>query len=273
MSRGESEDEAEARAIVESIMSLTIGHADADGDVDYRFTTTDGRRGALEVTTVTTAASKVARARWDRESPKFGSAATLAQCWQVWIEDVDVHYRGLLDRLEPTLAVLEGASRRFKRSHLHEFIGASPEVCDAAQALAREHVEWAMPYPELCRAEGHAPPHRIEIVRQFGYTASGSDASLALIEADLNTKPDNFGKLRGVDDKHLFAWLDSDTDLAVARPLRGGSVTEWDHFKLPSRPPELLETVDHLWIIDRATRTGWMWTPASGWELLDVTTL
>ena len=82
-----------------------------------------------------------------------------------------------------------------------------------------------MPYPELCRAEDHDPPHRIDIVRESGYSASGSDAALALIEEDLNAKPDNFGKPRGADEKHLHAWGHGDTDLAVARPFRGGQVS------------------------------------------------
>lgn len=273
VSNDESPDEAEARSIVESFAGITLVHADTDGDVDYRFTTTSGGRGAVEVTTVTSPTSKVARVRWSRESPQFEPATTLTQCWQVWIEDVDVNYRGLTTRLEPALAALERVGRRFERHSWHEFIGSPAGEQLAAQTLAKEHVEMALPYPELCRAEGHDPPHRIEIVRQSGYSASGSDASLSLIETELNDKPDNFGKLRGVDEKHLYLWLDSDTDLAIARPFRGGSVTDWDHFKLPSRPPELLEPVDCFWIVDRATRTGWMWTPKSGWESLDANSI
>ena len=56
---------------------------------------------------------------------------------------------------------------------------------------------------------------------ESGWSASGSDAALELIEAELNAKPDNYGKLRGADEKHLFTWVDGDTDLAVARPFRG----------------------------------------------------
>jgi hypothetical protein len=266
MTNGESPNEAQARAVVESFAGITLTHADTNGDVDYRFTTTTGQRGAVEVTTVTSPTSKVALVRWDRESPKFGPATALMQCWQVWIDDVDVNYRGLTNRLEPVLAVLEAADRRFERWRSHEFIGSPRAERDAAQVLLQEHVEMAMPYPELCRAEGHAPPHRIEIVRQSGYSASGSDAALSLIESELNEKPDNFGKLRGADEKHLFVWLDAETDLAIARPFRGGQPTEWDHFKLPSRAPALLEPVHHLWIVDRATLTGWVWTSEAGWD-------
>ena len=113
------------------------------------------------------------------------------------------------------------------------------------------------------------PPHRIDIVRASGYSASGSDAALALIEEDLNEKHDNFGKLRGADERHLYVWVDGDTDLAVARPFRGGKPDEWDHFGLPTRSPKLNEPVDHLWIIDRATSKGWVWRSA-GWVSLDA---
>lgn len=267
----ESPDEAEAKAIVKSASGLTLIHADRNGDVDYRYATADGRRGAVEVTTVTNPTTKVSQVRWDRESPKYGPARSLAQCWQVWIDDRDVNYRGLTGRLEPALAVLEAAGRQFERHKWHEFIGSPPGEIQAAQTLAREHVEMAVPYPLLCEVEGHEPPHRIEIVRHTGHTASGSDAALSLIESELNDKPDNFGKLRGADEKGLFVWLDDDTDLAIVRPFRGGRPTEWDHFKLPSRPPDLLEAVDQLWIVDRATMTGWVWTPGSGWESLDAT--
>jgi hypothetical protein len=270
MTSKERPEEVEARAIVEVAIGASLDHADSNGDVDYRFTTADGRKGALEVTTVTDPKNKIARHQWIKESPKYGPSPSLKECWQVWIDDTDVRYKGLLDRLEPALATLEAADRRFNRGRQHEFFGSPEPERRAAQVLAREKVTQAMPYPELCRAEGHEPPHRIGIVRESGWSASGSNAALALIEDDLNAKPDNFGKLRGADEKHLFTWVDHDTDLAVARPFRGGQVTKWDHFGLPTRPPELMESVDQLWIIDRATSTGWTWTATSGWASLDA---
>ena len=229
-----------------------------------------GGVGALEVTTVTDPKNKIARDQWIKESPKYGPAPSLDQCWQVWIHDTDVRYKGLLDRLEPALSTLERAGRRLDRGGWHEFIG-SPEVeREAAQVLVQEKVTLAVPYSELCRTEGHEPPHRICIVRESGWSASGSDAALTLIEEELSAKPDNLGKLRSGEEKHLFAWVDGDTDLAVARPFRGGQAAEWDHFGLPTRSPKLMEPVDQLWIIDRTTLTGWVWTATDGWESLDV---
>lgn len=268
MPNEERPDELEARAIAEPALGASLEHADSNGDVDYRFTTSGGKRGALEVTTVTDPKNKVARDQWVKASPKYGPAPTLRQCWQVWINDRDVRYKGLLARLEPALAALEEVSRRFERGRLHEFIGSPKPEQDAAQTLAQEKVIQALPYPELCRAEQHEAPHRIDLVRESGWSASGSDAALELIEAELNAKPDNFGKLRGADEKHLFAWVDGDTDLAIARPFRGGRPAEWEHFGLPSRGPNLLEPVDQLWIVDRATLTGWVWTPEAGWTSL-----
>lgn len=268
MANLERPEELEARAIVEAALGVSLNHADHNGDVDYCFTTRDGVRGALEVTTVTDSKHKIARDQWTKESPKYGSAPSLDQCWQVWIEDIEVRYRNLPGRLEPALAALEAAGRRFDRGRSHEFISSPAAERDAAQLLVYEKVTWAMPYPELCLAEDHGPPHRIEIVRGSGYSASGSDAALELIEEDLNAKRDNFYKLRGADEKHLFAWVDGDTDLAVARPFRGGQAAEWDHFGLPTRSPELLEPVDQLWIVDRATSTGWLWESTRGWTSL-----
>lgn len=270
MTNEERPDELEARAIAERVLGVSLVHADANGDVDYRFTRSNGKRGALEVTTVTDPKNKIARDHWVRSAPEYGPAPSLRQCWQVWINDRDARYKGLLARLEPALAALEKADRRFERGRLHEFIGPPEPERRAAHALSREKVTQAFPYPELCRAEQHEAPHRIDVVRESGWSASGSDAALELIEADLNAKPDNYGKLRGADEKHLFAWVDRDTDLAVARPFRGGTPTEWEHFGLPSREPNLLEPVDALWIVDRATGTGWIWTPVTGWTSLDV---
>lgn len=266
MSNKERPEEAQARGIVESVLGVSLTHADSNGDVDYRFSSAEGTSGALEVTTVTNPKNKIARDQWIKESPTYGPAPSLNECWQVWIDDTDVRYKGLLDRLEPALAALAAAGRRFDRGRLPEFIGAPDAERRAAQILATEKVTEAVPYPELCRAEGHEPPHRIDLVRESGASASGSDAALTLIEEDLNAKPDNFSKLRDADERHLFAWVDGDTDLAVARPFRGGQVAEWEHFGLPTRAPELMGTVDRLWIIDRATLTGWVWTSSDVWR-------
>jgi hypothetical protein len=267
----ERPEEVEVRAVVETILRVSLTHADVNGgDVDYRFTTSTGRSAALEVTTVTSSKTKIARDKWDKESPTFGPAPTLQGCWQVWLEDTDVRYKGLTSRLEPALAVLETAGREFDSGRLHEFIDTPLPLREAVSLLAGEKVKHARRYSLLCRVEGHQPPHRIDIVRQSGYSAAGSDAALTLIEEVLNTKHDNFGKLRGADERHLYVWVDRDTDLAVARPFRGGTATKWDHFGLPTRPPELAEPVDHLWIVDRATSTGWVWT-ANGWTALDAT--
>ena len=73
----------------------------------------------------------------------------------------------------------------------------------AVQALIDEHVEAALPMPKLCeleRADGIAHEHRVIIARMSGHSAAGSDSSLTLIEADLNSRLDNAGKLSGADE-------------------------------------------------------------------------
>lgn len=206
----------------------------------------------------------------DKARSTYGPAPSLRQCWQVWINESEATYKGLLDRLEPALATLEEAGRRYGRSGLGDFIGSPKAEMQAAAALNQEKVTWAMPFPELCHAEGHERPHRIDLAMESGGTASGSDATLTLIEMEVNAKPDNFGKLRGGAVKHLFIWVDAATDIAVARPFRGGRAAEWEHFGLPTRAPSLLEPVDQLWIVDQVTSSGWVWTPAAGWSSLEV---
>lgn len=261
----ERPEESLARVVVEQLAGLKLEHADHNGDVDYRFNVHGGGLGALEVTTVTDQKSKIARDQWDKAAPAKASAPSLKQCWQVWMHDRDVRYRGLPGRLEAAIKTLEDAGRQLDRGRFHDFWGSPATERGAARALINEKVIWAKPYPELCRAEAHDPPHRIDIVRETGGTASGSEAALVLIEAELADHPDNFAKLRGADEKHLFVWIDGDTDLAIARPFRGGQVADWEHFGLPTRPPELFEPLDRLWIIDRATLTGWIWAASAGW--------
>ena len=58
--------EDDARAIVEATLGVSLTHADSNGDVDYRFTMADGKRSALEVTTVTDPRNKIARDQGSR---------------------------------------------------------------------------------------------------------------------------------------------------------------------------------------------------------------
>lgn len=265
----ERAEEREARGLVEVALGVTLEFTDESGDADYGFTTVAGQRAALEVTTVTSQKNKVARARWAKESPEYGPARTLRQCWDIWLDDIDVNYRGLVERLEPQLVVLETCGRAFESNRWHEFIGSPADEQAAARSLRREHVARASPFPELCNAEGPEHAHRIEVVRTSGWSASGSDAALALIEEDLNGHVDNGQKLRDAEEKHLFVWVDCETDMSVARPFRGGQAAQWDHFGLPTRTPELDTPVDQLWIVDRITSTGWIWNP-SGWTAFDA---
>lgn len=270
MANNERPEERAARVVVEEDLGVPLCHADADGDVDYRFTAAEGRSGVLEVTAVTNQRTKSAWRAIDKARSTHGPAPSLRQCWQIWINESEATYKGLLDRLEPALATLEEAGRHYGRGGLGDFIGSPTAEMHAAAALSREKVTWAMPFPELCRAEGHERPHRIDLVMESGGTASGSDATLTLIEMEVNAKPDNFGKLRGGEVKHLFVWVDAATDIAVARPFRGGRAAKWEHFGLPTRAPSLLEPVDQLWIVDRVTSAGWVWTPAGGWRSREV---
>lgn len=111
-------------------------------------------RTESEVTTVTSPQTKQARSRWAKQSPRFPPPRALSCCWDVSLDDVDADYRGLIERLDQPLAVLEAAGKTFDSKRLHEYWGAPTEQRDAVAAIAREHVERAVPLPELCNALG-----------------------------------------------------------------------------------------------------------------------
>lgn len=81
---------------------------------------------------------------------------------------------------------------------------------------------------------------------------------------------DSYRKLAesGAETQVRFVWVDRDTEGSITRPLRNGISEKWDHFGLPSRAPELDDSVDELWLVYRQTRRGWRWT-TNGWTALE----
>jgi hypothetical protein len=77
-------------------------------------------------------------------------------------------------------------------------------------------------------------------------------------------KTDNIAKLTssGVDERHLFVWIDSRNSLPW---------NDLDHSALPNRPPTLPSAVTTLWVgaVDSRDRTiAWRVRPPDAWEML-----
>lgn len=104
-----------------------------------------------------------------------------------------------------------------------------------------------------------------------GGAASGSDGALEHLISALESKPDNVEKLRasGADERHLFVWIDDNTNFAIARPL-SRDAPPWDDggFGLPSKPPEIDPAITHLWVVHERSRRGWLWR-GDAWQPLE----
>jgi hypothetical protein len=78
----------------------------------------------------------------------------------------------------------------------------------------------------------------------------------------LSRKKDNPRKLSasGVEQRHLFVWLDDDTRFDIARPL-SREAPSWgdERFGLPSASPSLDPAISHLSVVHERSRLGWLW--------------
>lgn len=270
MPQSERPNEIEARVFLSEQLGVEMRHADTNGGVDYLFDAPEGRTGAVEVTTVTSAQAKAGNAAWLRMRQEQQPTRAVQQCWRVVLDEERAVYQGVIDRLIPHLAALENAGvHSFDENQLPVWLtGGSHDVRAAATGL-RAHavvqaavVERSAPHDE----------HHVFVSRMGGWTAKGSDDSLRLLEQELSGRPDNARKLAAanVDQEHLFVWVDDDTPGEIARPFRGGHVSDWDHFGLPSRDPELPDHISDLWIVDRRSSAGWRWSRGQGWSAVSA---
>lgn len=274
MANVERPEEVAARLLVERLTGLSFEHADKNGGVDYK--TTDGIAAALEVTTVTSAKAKKNSIAAGEEMSTPALSTTLQQCWMIVLDEAHPRFTGILQRTEPHLLALEAAGLASLQDHdaaIHAL--ERDHLAEPSRGLLTLHVRQAWAIPELCMRAPAPHTHRIHLLTIGGRSSQGSDAALALVEEELNSRKDNYAKLAAasVHRTHLFAWLDGHTPHDIARPLSpGGVLDELPHFALPTRPPRLAEPVDELWVVHRGTGHGWRWNGTS-WSAIDNTGL
>lgn len=265
----ERPEEIEARAIVERITGISWEHHDANGAADY--ITSDHSTAAMEVTTVTNQELKGSVAMLARLRNTPYPDSRLDCCWSMTIDEQHRALKGIESRVANAIAGLQlhGISS-VNEWEWATYIWGGHAAGGTVALLAQDSVQAAYRSPELCAAMSTHSTHYIVFMSSGGGSASGSEASLSLILTELLGREDNFKKLRAesVDQRHLFVWLDDQTDFAVARPLDRQDDSRWDHFGLPNSPPELPD-VDQLWIVHRLSRRGWHWT-GHLWEAVDA---
>lgn len=219
---------------------------------------------ACEVTTVTDGALKSTYASAGSLSRDFSE---LKGSWLVSIETDSVRFKRIWRDIVPLLRRLE--DRKLPEgvdAMLAGYVLPQDDLVDEIAGLQKIGVTAVSLLPET---EGVA---RLHLALSGGFVAAGSDSALGLLESELDAKPDNFRKLSeaGVDETHLFVWLDNQTDGAVARPLMSAPDPQMGHFGLPSRAPNLAFEVDHLWVVHLGTGYGWWWARNLDWRAIDV---
>jgi hypothetical protein len=260
-------EEVLAARVLNHVLVVHIAHTDVNGEADLAFVAPGGLPAAVEVTFLTDQQIKVAQDAWVREREREYVVTQLRSSWNVTVEGDSVKYKLLRQHLEPHLASLEAAGiADYDRWSIgHRLLDTMPEV---VRALASLRVVQAT----VIKTKDPSIQH-IFISPMGGYTARGSDAALDEIEEYLAGRTDNLRKLESAAaaERHLFVWLDRDTPGSVARPFTGGRIVEeFDHFGLPSRPPELPGPVTDLWVMHVGTGMGWRWGGGLGWEPLDL---
>lgn len=260
-------EEVLAARVLNHVLGVHVAHTDVNGESDLAFVVRGNIPAAVEVTFFTDQQTKVAQDAWVREREREFVVTQLRSSWNVTVQGESARYKLLRQNLEPYLAALEAASITSydQWSIGHRLLETMPGV---VRALAALRVVQA----SVMKTKDPSVQH-IFISPMGGYTSRGSDAALGDIEEYLLRRGDNARKLEAskASERHIFVWLDMDTPGAVARPFTAGRIVEnFDHFGLPSRPPELPGAVTDLWVVHIGTGVGWRWNEAVGWEALDL---
>lgn len=240
-------------------------NTDVNGEADLGFRTIDGRSAAVEVTTLTDSVVKSAMSAWVKQRERNNDMPLLDNSWVVAVPTKNVRYPGLAKRLEPHLRVLEDNDIE----HLDDMIVARMppgEVRVAGVAVLAERVIDARVFHTK-----DPSVRRLFYTPMGSWVSKGADDGLRIIEEHLADNPDNHRKLAraGADQSHLFLWLDSDTNGAVAATFTALEERDGRLIELPSRPPSLPEPITHLWVVHRGTGRGWMYSPDDGWRTMD----
>ncbi|GAA1142457.1 hypothetical protein [Ornithinicoccus hortensis] len=262
----EREDERHARELLERQLGVQLELTDLGGKriADYRFVRPDGRVGVVEVTSVTNPDRKVNDVAWSGELGPF-PVDDLRRSWMVFLPE-SARAKGVRSRIHSALKLLEAEGKDSFDRHRPPVdwtsSGARIAWSPGGRALAAAEADRANAYDE-----GDGAVH-LSLATHGSFVAKGSDASVTLIFGELAAKPDNYDKLREAtgDEKHLFVWLDGQTDYEISRPLMDDPAQQYEHFRLPTGDPDVEPVVDVLWIVHRGSMRGWFWSRGSGWS-------
>ena len=203
---------------------------------------------------------------WVKQRARNSDMPSPDRSWNVAVSAKKVRYNGLAQRLEPHLRVLEDNGVDLVDDTAIASM-APGQVRDAALAIVAERVLRAKVFPTK-----DPSMRRLFTTPMGSWTSRGADDALGIIEKYLAASTDNQRKLAEADTDqfHLFLWLDSDTDGAVAATFTALEAHDGQLIDLPSRPPELPDPITDLWVIHRATGRGWMYSFAAGWRPVEL---
>lgn len=195
----------------------------------------------------------------------------LQTCWIAFAPDTQRGLKTFLQSVHPALVELElnGESRVARQTAAVHVIQQGP-LSLIYRLLLDAGVERASAVPNHAHRR-HT--HQVVPALGSGGSSSGSDEALGLLTDALSKKKDNPKKLRasGVEQRHLFVWLDGDTRFDIARPLcREAPAWRDEGFGMPSKPPVLDPAITHLWVLHQESRFGWLWDDVTWRELRDL---
>jgi hypothetical protein len=226
----------------------------------------------MEVSTLTDSQLKGSVSAYKRTRKMAEPSALSGSSWSVSVDERDARFKGLEVRLELHLAVLEQAGvepGRWLTPHEIRFEHRNADVEASVTALANEKVRLLMRWPpEACDEETlrRAPhSHAMQVSTTGDFHEVGTDVALTSIEAFVHGHPDNLRKLATSDAvvKHLFICLDAETSVgvshSVSRRYAAPPVNGHNYSGLPTRPRQLPEEVDELWVVFEVDGEGWHW--------------
>jgi hypothetical protein len=283
-------EELHALAIAERVLGIELIHTDSNGQVDLQSADPVGSLDgevAIEVTTVTSqeriATLKRLRKTIEERASKIPGnlpPVVLKNCWIVLAPDTQPNVHKTVRLAEKHLALLEKHNvSRFDSLQIArrpQGGGSGAKELDGAYArLAQLGIQLASVVAGCEReVERDGSPHRHKAVFSLGSggSASGSNESVGLLCQALAGRSDNLQKLHisGAKRRHLFVWVDDDTQFSIARPLARIEPEEGDggQFGLPTVAPNLGPSVTDLWVVHSRSLRGWYWDSES-WRSLE----
>ncbi|WP_053385954.1 hypothetical protein [Leucobacter japonicus] len=252
----EHADERAAKAIVECTLGIKLVHADKTGGVDYL---SADQRFAVEVTRVTDGRRRAGRKALDSSRKTAAPTGELRTCWVTMASDTQWGLGKFIQQVHPALVALEHAGETdFNRQRAAVHVLDGGPLSPIYRTLIMAGVERASAVPDH---EHRQHVHRVVPSLGSGGTASGSNEALRLLVGALAEKEDNAQKLKaaGAKQRHLFVWIDDDTQFSIARPLSREAPAWHDGFGVPTEPPAIGAAITHLWIVHEGSRMGWFW--------------